>query len=154
MFIAAALQYPLPECNRARRGGNRMSTISVAQHKNKFDQVVVYCELAEFNEVATAWAAQGNVGEPTLDFTMRCRHHDACVYRNAYRKMLALVVPDYVDSILSMASYRYLLFDTKEALDAWLNENNGTIDAWCITWNAASADEFRNRLHEVYDACP
>lgn len=155
MFIAAALQHPNPPCNGGRR--RRVSTIFVSQHKNKFDQVVVYCTLAEANLVSEAWAEDGHDGDPNQEYVIKCLEDDAKLYRNAYRKMMFLA-PQYKKMMLARPDYGYLLFDTKEQLDEWLahqgeyaKEPNGQSPHLLKRWEAASADELRARLHKVYD---
>ena len=154
MFIASALQHPNPECNGGRR---RMSTIHVAQHKNKFDLVVVYCTLAETNEVHEAWAEEGKSGLPDAKFLDRCLDHDADLYRKTYRKIMFLA-PQYKAMTLGRPDYGYLLFDTKQELDEWL-DNQGeyqktkNVDDENLQrrWNCGSADELRAKLYKVYD---
>jgi hypothetical protein len=155
MFIAAALQHPNPPCNSKRR---RVSTIAVSQHKNKFDQVVVYCTLAETNEVSEAWAEQGGAGDPPAEFVDKCLYSDAVLYRKAYRKMLFLA-PQFRDMTLARPDYGYLLFNTKDELDAWLahkseyaKEPNGEHPGLLKRWHAADPAELRSKLHKVYDS--
>lgn len=154
MFIASALQHPNPPCNGNRR---RVSTIAVSQHKNKFDLVVVYCTLAETNLVSEAWAEDGHDGDPTPDYVSKCMEHDAHLYRSSYRKMMFLA-PQYKKMTLARPDYGYLLFDTKDELDAWLKdqgeyakEPNGESPHLLKRWSASDAAELRTKLHKVYD---
>lgn len=154
MFIAAALQHPNPPCNGRNR---RVSTIEVAQHKNKFDMVVVYCTLASTNEVNEAWAETGHDGDPPSEFVDKCLQQDANLYRKAYRKMLFLA-PQYREMMLSRPDYGYLLFDDKARLDEWLDhqgeyQKTKNVDDTHLQkrWNCGSADELRAKLHQVYD---
>lgn len=154
MFIASALQHPNPPCNGNRR---RMSTIDVAQHKNKFDMVVVYCTLAEHNQVAEAWAESGQDGEPTPKFIDGCLIEDANLYRKSYRKMMFLA-PQFKKEILGRPDYGYLLYDTKQELDAWLDhqgeyQKTKNVDDENLQkrWNCSSSEELRTKLYKVYD---
>lgn len=159
MFIAAALQHPNPPCNGRRR---RMSTISVGQHKNKFDQVVVYCDLADENLVSEAWAADGHDGEPSDEFVGKCMLHDAQVYRGAYRKMLFLA-PQYRDMTLARPDFGHLLHDDVQGAYDWLDdavkrakepgahENHGFyLNRQLRQWRVATVAELREKLQKVY----
>lgn len=139
-----------------------MSTIVVSQHKNKFDQVVVYCTLAESNEVAEAWAEDGNDGEPTQEYRGKCMMHDAQVYRGAYRKMLFLV-PQYKKMTLARPDYGYLLFDTIGEAHAWLDKEveeahkpdahenyRFALNRKLKQWDASSIEDFKAKLEKVY----
>lgn len=148
MFIAAALQHPNPTCN----GHNPlMSTIRVEQHKNKFDRVIVYCELADTNLVSQSWVGMGKGnGDPPDEFIQACMYRDAEIYRHAYRRMLSLV-PELREMILSRADYAYLLYDTTRELDAWLNtyeQNN--VNHLIKKWRVPDVAALRMLLHKAY----
>lgn len=157
MFIASALQHPNPPCNGVNR---RVSTICVAQHKNKFNRTIVYCTLADNNLVSQAFAEDGHGNDdPTPEYVLRCMHRDATVYRRAYRQMLFLTPHVARDLILSAADHGYLLFDTKDDLDVWLvevreyqKESNGV--RLMERWHVPDSDELRKQLHKVYDSVP
>lgn len=147
LFIASALQHPNPPCNSRR---HRVSTIRVDQHKEKFGLVVVYCELAAAEEVNDAWK-EFNEGEPTQEFAQECLDHDARYYRRCYRKMLKLV-PHHRDVIMARPDYGWLLFDTVEELDAYLDKNAAEIKNYIDLgkWNVTTVEELRARIHKIY----
>ncbi len=155
MFIASALQHPRPPCNGR---SSRVSTIRVEQHKNKFNNVIVYCELANANLVSEAWAEEGNSGPPPGEFINKCRLHDARLYRSVYHKMLFLA-PGYREMMFNWADYGYLLFDGVVDLEAWLDakgehalETNGQhLMKPHVGWRAGSLDDLREKLRRVYD---
>lgn len=149
MFIAAALQHPNPPCNGRRR---LMSTIKVEQYKNKFNAVVVYCTLADADYVNSSWLAEHD-GTPTREYIERCLARDACIYRNAYKKMLALA-PQCRDVILARPDHGYLLFDTKDDLDVWLDKHDHDeqyMKQLMSLWNVGDIGALRTKLHFVYD---
>lgn len=146
MFIASALQHPMPRCNSLNK---RMSTILVEQHKNKFNQVVVYCTLAHTSLVEEKWTKESNDGPPTSEFVQKCLFHDACVYRNAYRKMMFLV-PQHTDIILSRPDHKELLFDhISEALLS-LQANPPHMKGVLSRWGVDTLEEFGEKLKKVY----
>lgn len=159
MFIASALQHPNPPCNA---GGptRRVSTIFVDQHKNKWDQVIVYCRLADPGLVAASWHDVDRDGRPpTLEFVDKCLLRDARLYRQCYLKMLSLA-PQHRDRILSRADYGYLLFDDQVQLDAWLSSHQlsnkeltnaeSLLELPC-TWGIVTVEELRSKLASVYE---
>ena len=147
MFIASALQHPNPECNGRQR---RISTIKVDQHKNKFDQVVVYCTLAHPDLVDTACDRErGEDCEPTTEFVKKCMFHDAVHYRKCYMQMLQLV-PQHRGMILSRPDYGYLLCDKKEDIAACLGVDHAELVA--KKWHLETTDELFSELHRVYDS--
>ena len=68
-YIATRLVAERPRCNGRTP---RVSTITVEQHKEKFGKVVVYCTLADINEVSEKWAELGNDGDPDDLFIQLC----------------------------------------------------------------------------------
>lgn len=123
MFIAAALEQHNDTCSS--KAGKRGSTILVAQHKNKFNCVVVCCDLANSDLVKAAWKDDGHDGEPTEEYIADCFVRDAVVYRRTYRSMLALV-PQHRDMILARPDYPLLLLDTKAEFDHRLDAGGKT----------------------------
>jgi len=119
-FIGARLQHPVPRCNSTNP---RVSTIAVHQHKSKFGQVRVYCDLADTEQVRQAWAESSewtDADEVPIDFRDRCLVNDADHYRMTYLEMASLV-PQYKNQIFSGSDFPELLFD-KDELDKWLTE--------------------------------
>lgn len=141
MFIAASLQFPQPHCNE-----HYSSTIRVDQHKNKFNQVVVYCELADENLVSELWAFGGSAGLPTKEYRVSRLIKDARRYRRSYRQMIFLA-PQYKDMILARPDYGYLLFDDIDMFDEWLNVQGKHI---LERWHADNIDQLRSYILEVY----
>lgn len=160
MFIAAALQHPVPPCNSNRR---RLSTIFVSQHKNKFDRVVVYCTLASKNLVSEAYANDGNDGDPTPEYQGKCMQHDAKIYRAAYHKMLFLA-PQYREMILSRPDYGWLLHDDVNKAYAYVNDleaeankpdahenHKFRIDRLIEQWGVQTIEQLHEKLNKVYE---
>ncbi len=148
MFIAAALQHPNPPHN----GRNAlMSTIRVDQHKNKFDQVIVYCELIDTNLVSQAWVAEGKGnGDPPVEFIQACMQRDALVYRRAYRMMMSLL-PEFREVIHSHADFKYLLYDSTKELDAWLDAYDPSHMQFLLSkWRVTDVATLRELLHKTY----
>lgn len=148
-FIAARLRYPYPSING--QGNPWVSTISVDQHKEKFWQVRVYCELAEPALIKEKWqwlkARQRRIesgekfyrvhtqpeqivaDDPTPEFIARCLKSDAIYYREVYRDMLALR-PTARDALFDGADHKELLYDSIEDLDRHLDELESKNPAW------------------------
>lgn len=159
MFIAAALQHPNPPCNGR---GRRMSTIYVDQHKNKFNMTVVYCTLAEENEVSEAWAEEGHDGDPSDDFRGKCMLRDAQVYRSSYRKMMFLA-PQHKELLFPRADYGYLIADDVSEAYAYIdgrvaeaqapgaheNHQKG-VDRLLRTWAVPTIEALKEKLAKVY----
>jgi hypothetical protein len=150
MFIASALQHPNPPCNGVKR---RMSTIKVDQYKNKFNNVVVYCDLAHPDLVSESWWEDGHQGNVSDEYFVKCIDHDATKYRSAYRKMLFLLPEEYHAQTLAWASYDYLLIPTTSELDAFMNDdvNQLYVSNLLKTWRATDVDVLKNRFHKIYD---
>lgn len=154
MFIAAALQHPNPPCNGS---GERVSTILVKQHKNKFDNVIVYCMLAQETMVAEAWAEDGNVGTPSPEYVGRCMERDARVYRSSYRKMLFLV-PQHREMMHAAADHGYLLHDDVNTAHVKIDELASSVLPGSIAstrflldkWHAKTVEELKDKLAGVY----
>ncbi len=149
MFIAAALQHPNPEGNGRH---SRISTIRVDQHKNKFDQVVVYCTLAAHDLVDKACVAERDESNnPTVEFIKKCRRHDAVHYRRCYLEMLSLV-PQFRDMLWARPDYGYLLLDTKEEIRNWFGGNDDHVKYVAKMWDFQTVEELFAELHKVYDS--
>ncbi len=156
MYIAAALQHPNPRCNGIRE---RVSTIFVDQHKNKFNYVRVYCSLADKGMVQKSWNEEGFVGEPDSEYLTKCLFNDAKHYRLTYRTMMWLL-PQHKEIITRDADYGYLLFDTLEELDAWLDAkpfekidvtNGERLLEKHTVWYEAKVLNVKKFLHEAYN---
>jgi len=123
MFIGAALQHPLPVCNGF---DPIMSTIKVHQYKTKFDQVRVYCQLAEPTLIQKSWIEDS--GKPARDFSIRAYIRDGKIYRSTYlsMKQLAANLPgfDYQSQVLDCADYPHLLFETFDDFKVWLEKDD------------------------------
>lgn len=159
-FIASALQHPIPLADIISGGpGRPISTIEVSQHKNKFDQVRVYCTLASYNLVSENWALDGGEGHPSPAYRQVCMMHDAHIYRDAYRGMVALV-PDLRNMIMSQADFAYLLSDTMKDVDVWigkiteganLHENQAKYLARLLDdWGVEDVIQLRENIRKVY----
>lgn len=152
-MIASRLNFVLPECNSAKRGGKPTSTIKVEQYKEKFKFVVVYCELANAHLVDNAWIDHHGPScvAPPSDFVRKCLHNDAFHYRRCYLDMVKLV-PDMKRRIVHRADFTELLFDTVEQLDAYLACFNDLGKAALIrSYNGIETfNELSNFLHVVY----
>lgn len=136
MFIAAALQQP-------NQFGKRGSTIKVLQFKQKFNQVVVYCTLADVVEVQEAWKEKGHSGEPSQRFKRECFVRDACTYRNAYMAMRKLTRGKLTDTqLFTRASYPKLL-ETK------VPEEEPTSYEMRL-FGVFSKESYLEVLHEIY----
>lgn len=121
MFIGAALRWERPRCNAGYGKQHPFhTTIKVDQTKNKFNMVVVYCDLIHPELVMQEWQSLGNDGEPSPAFIEQAWLRDARHYRATYRRM-AFLAPQYEEMIYQRPDYGYLLFDTKEQLDVWFD---------------------------------
>lgn len=166
-FIGARLQYPCPEVNG--QGNPWVSTIEVAQHKEKFFGVRVYCRLACPELVQKKWdwlrqnkdmqarltrrrITQGEFegDEPTDEFRARCLLHDAIHYRKVYMEMVQLR-PDLREPICWGADRVELLQPTIEDLIKRLDE-----DEQFLKWNTnlyqfATREALDDFFKRVYD---
>ena len=154
MFIAAALQHPNPPCNGHNK---RVSTIHVEQYKNKFNEVIVYCTLADDKQVLDAWRESGNEGEYTPEFRHKCLLNDAKHYRKCYRKMLRLV-PQYHDMIMGRPDHSMLLQDDIVKLDQFLsyqnasmNKKRGEDQRLLNDWGVSTSEELRSLICKICD---
>lgn len=156
-FIAARLQYPMPPCNS--RHGPRVSTISVDQHKDKFNYVRIYCTLADPEEIKFAWTEHGNEGESIEEFKALCLKRDMRHYRRCYMDMVA-IVPHLRDRICSSADYGNLLYETYAELEAHIDEvaskekhpnaQMSDMDSMVRRYNAHSVEELKMMFRSVY----
>ncbi len=154
MYIAAALQHPNPRCNGTRE---RVSTILVEQHKNKFNYVRVYCTLADKGMVQKSWDEEES-GDITEEYVKNCLLNDAIHYRRTYRTMMWLL-PQHHDIIVRDADYGYLLFDTLADLDKWIDEqlygshmtNAERLLEKRTAWHEAKVTDIKEFLHKAYE---
>lgn len=107
MFLGAALHYPLPECNSWKKKHRKSSTIKVTQHKSKFSDIRIYCELAEHSLVLESFNTWSG-GKTIEDFKKECLMSDAVYYRKCYMDMIDLV-PEHKTALLNGASHSELL---------------------------------------------
>jgi hypothetical protein len=156
-FIAARLNYVLPECNSGVHGGKPVSTIHVDQHKEKFWYVRVYCRLADDSLVTKKWLAERRQeadGEvPSAEFRERCLHHDAIHYRVVHRDMARLVHPRLHKRILSQADYFELLYDDVNSLQQNL-ARMGDLTFFRERWKVGTDDELKFKLAMFYQQAP
>lgn len=142
-FIGARLQHPYPEVNG--QGNPWVSTIKVAQYKEKFYGVRIYCELADADLIKEYWAwlkkrevrkdageqifsclhrnvidLVRNNAEPPDDFVRRCMVHDSIHYRKCYREMVALQ-PHLDSKICSQADHVELLWPQHQEVCDYLD---------------------------------
>lgn len=97
-----------------------VTTIAVAQHKEKFGSVRVYCRLADPVRVAALWESQGNTGSPSSEFIRARRLRDAKHYRETYRMIFGLC-PQYYNAVRYGADYPALLCESREELEELLD---------------------------------
>jgi len=128
MFLGAALDHELPECN----GKGRVSTIKVDQYKTKFSDVRIYCTLAHEDRVLDLWTRGGyetrlkGDGTPYVyeDFRKNQFLYDAIHYRKCYIAALSMFVPvDEMRGIRSGADYHELLCSNEEELNTWIQKD-------------------------------
>ena len=119
MYIGAALNHPMPECN----GKGLISTIEVHQYKQKFNEIRIYCTLASPRLVTDMWVGDNihDSRDITDAFIEQCFDHDARHYRYVYLSMVDLTPAD-ADSILCSADYRELLCKDTKALDEFIDK--------------------------------
>lgn len=149
MFIGAALNYPMPECN----GTGIVSTIKVHQFKQKFDQIRIYCDLAHPELVQNVWCKDGRDVKNVPDvFVADCLLRDARHYRNVYLAMLS-IIPGRYDPIVDAADYYELLFHDAASLDKFLVSAKRTnIDYMIDKYSrlgVKSVDDLRVKLYEI-----
>jgi len=125
-FIGARLNYTVPECNGPRRYmGRDITTIRVGQHKEKFWNVIVYCQLADESLVQQRWLedrereADGEAAPP--EFIEKCFKHDAWHYRRCYMDMLRLLPQRMHNRVRCCADYGELLYDTRAEMEAMVD---------------------------------
>lgn len=118
MFIGAALQHPVPPCNGTCK---RSSTISITQYKQKFNEIRIYCELANSQLVNELFVELGGVGEPTDEFKRQAFINDARHYRDCYLSMTRLLTQDDAESVTCAADYRELLCSDLKELDTYID---------------------------------
>ena len=142
MFVGAALQHDLPECNTFTADKFRkVSTILVSQYKQKFSDIRIYCELAHERLVKEAYTAS----EPKMsykDFLSYRVYEDASHYRICYKTMMA-VAPEYKDALFNGADRPELLVDSETEMEpyicAWLDK----------TYRCADLVEVKSLLRRV-----
>jgi len=170
-FIGARLQYPNPRING--QGNPWVSTISVDQHKNKFDDVRVYCNLAQPALVRQKWLwlkenqhlkseirsfyfpnIDVSADEPTDEFLDRCIKHDAMYYREVYEDMVALQ-PHLRGKICRAADHTELLYGTLQEVIDKLDETGRTKEGWlesyCKKYRVADLNSLKEFMRMVYE---
>lgn len=160
-FIAARLNYIVPDCNGSRQTrGMPISTISVSQHKEKFFWVRIYCGLANKDMVQARWTAEGNEGEPTPEYHDKRKRLDAWHYRTCYLDMMRMVDAKYKFRIRSQADFAELLFDDEKELFEKLDKVAKAAEASDIEydglagyrsrWGAKDNEELKQKLAALY----
>lgn len=162
-FIAARLNYVLPRCNSAHRGGKYVSTINVDQHKEKFWYTIVYCTLAEEGMVLTKWLAErareADGEDPSPEFMAKCLRTDALHYRRCYLDAVK-IIPRMRKRIVSRADYRELLFVDGKELSDHIDElaaadvdttNVSYLRHYLTRWNVKDAEELKYVLLQFYE---
>lgn len=153
MFVAAALQHPVPPYN----GYGVISTIQVDQYKTKFSDIRIYCKLAHSDLVNKLWSSLSKEGEPTAEFKQSCLENDAKHYRRCHLSMFALLNDeDMVASLKAPANYSELLCKTPEELDVILNHelNMSTLYPQHLTryyerWSVNDHDSLKRLLYKL-----
>lgn len=108
-----------------------ISSIFVAQTKEKFGTIRVYVDLASNILVMQRWYNSYKMDTPSIlddklyntlikdpifeNFARTCRYFDILKYRKAYLKAFALF-PDYIDCMRNGADHPELLFLSKEEI--------------------------------------
>lgn len=148
MFIASALNHPLPPAN-GRRG--IVSTIHVAQYKIKFDDIRIYCSLAHPDLVNDYWQSMGREGTPSQEFSIACLKHDAMHYRQVYTAMLKLLPDDLKLNVVSCADYWELLYDTPEELRQYVESvpSRANLQHILSRWKVEDVTALKNFLFSV-----
>lgn len=161
-FIGARLNYILPRCNSAHRGGKSVSTILVEQHKEKFWYARVYCTLAAEGMVLAKWHAERLVGDnsdPTPEFVAKCLRADAIHYRNCYMDAVK-IIPRMRKRIIAQADYRELLFANAQELMDHVDElataeidsmNVSYLKHYLMRWNVKDAEQLKTVLLQFYE---
>lgn len=146
MYVGAALNHPLPPCN----GRGNISTIRVDQYKTKFNEIRIYCQLADESLVSDLWKTmypeKGDT--PSDDFISKCTFNDAVHYRYCYLSMKKILKgqDDMISSLIVGANHPELLFDNKEELEEHINKWKAYL---CSSWRIEDADSLRNFLFKV-----
>lgn len=153
MFVSAALNHPMPPCN----GTGPMSTIHVAQHKTKFNDIRIYCTLANPDLVKEVWASLGEAGDPPPSFFEKCLRRDAMHYRECHFAMFGLLDDeDMIASLKGPSNYPELLCKSPEELDRLLDYNVEKsklypqyLQHFYSKWNVSDPGALRELLHSL-----
>jgi hypothetical protein len=125
-FVAARLNYTVPECNAPRKYvGRDISTIKVSQHKEKFWYVRIYCRLADPGLVQQRWLEERpheQPEEPPEEFKEKCFKSDAYHYRRCYLDMLRLIPERLHKRLIAQADYEELLHPTADDMALRIDE--------------------------------
>lgn len=150
MFVAGALTHV------DGFGRSYSHTIQVHQHKSKFDQVVVYCDIADAALVALEYEKRADPAETYEHFYNRCIQRDAVRFRRAYLSMLKLLPEGSEEPLFARANYRYLLLKNVDELNDWLDNSSDfrtnvpyrqmVLDKW----NVDDKEALREVLTKVY----
>jgi len=145
MFVAASLNYPNPDLNRLL-----VSTIKVNQYKVKFNDVRIYCRLADPVLVQELWTLSGNDGVPNSEFLQKRLKWDSIHYRECYLSMANLLSgeSELRDSLVRGADYRELLCTDEDELNDLLitASENKSINWYFTRWGLATFDELKRYL--------
>jgi len=153
MFVGAALNHSVPRGN----GQGYISTINVSQYKTKFNDIRIYCDLANPQLISDLWSHMGKSGEPSDQFIDQCLFFDAQHYRNCYLSMLDILNnEDIKKSLKEPASYPELLFREPIELDAFLNERKEKSkqyhqyeNLFATSWRVNDFDSLRKLLYKI-----
>lgn len=148
MFIASALNHPLPPANGLR---GIVSTIHVSQYKIKFNDIRIYCKLAHPDLVNDYWRSMGKEGLPSQEFYVACLKHDAMHYRQVYTAMLRLLPQELKLNVTSCADYWELLYDTPEELRQFIESVPSRVDAQHVLsrWKVEDVTALKDFLFTV-----
>lgn len=138
----------------AARLEQRPSTISVKQHKEKFGNVIVYCDLAAEGLIVKAFNDNVNQEVGVQAFARDRMLQDAKCYRSTYRNIVALL-PQYENVIVSQADHRELIFEDVDQLNAWLDARHSSFRSSLpakYSYIAADFDELVEELHHIYSS--
>jgi len=148
MFVASSLNYPNPNLNLLLT-----STIRVKQHKVKFKDIRIYCNLADQSLVQELWRTSGNEGIPSSEFLQKRLKWDSIHYRECYLSMVNLLSGnnEAINALINGADYRELLCKDENELNDLLVSaaENKNIDWYFIRWGLATFDELKKHLVDI-----
>lgn len=144
-FIAAGLNHPAPVLD----GGKPVSTILVDQHKQKFNNVRIYCTLAAARLVDEAWITSGGSGQFTEAFIVQRFYADAVHYRRTYLSMIELLPERTVHCVCGSADYPELLCKDKNELELFTGHAENRL-AYCLNkYRVSDSDALKKFLCSV-----